>query len=74
VAFWSLIGKPLVDYINHSYEFGELSNSQNQAIVVLIEKKGKEKGELKLAAYIADECRCENYFQSFRKGFGKGIV
>ena len=42
VAFWSLIGKPLVyivDYINYSYEFGELSNSQKQAIITLIEKK-----------------------------------
>ena len=43
VAFWSLIGKPLVDCINYSYEFGELSNSQKQAIITLIEKKGKNK-------------------------------
>jgi len=48
VAFWSLIGRPLVDYINHSYEFGELSNSQNQAIIVLIEKKGKDKRLIKI--------------------------
>ena len=27
-AFWSLIGKPLVDCVNYSYEFDELSNSQ----------------------------------------------
>ena len=26
-AFWSLIGKHLVDCMNYSYEFGELSNS-----------------------------------------------
>ena len=43
VAFWSLIGKPLVDWINYSYEFGELSSSQKQAIITLIEKK-KRKG------------------------------
>ena len=46
VAFWSLIGKPLVyivDCINYSYEFGELSNSQKQAIITLIKKKGKNK-------------------------------
>ena len=48
VAFWSLIGRPLVDYINHPYEFGELSNSQNQAIIVLIEKKGKDKRLMKI--------------------------
>ena len=41
-AFWSLIGKPLVDCVNYSYEFGELSNSQKQAIITLIEKKGKD--------------------------------
>ena len=39
VAFWSLIGKPIVDCINYSYEFGELSNSQKQAIITLIEKQ-----------------------------------
>ena len=29
-AFWSLIGKHLIDCISYSYEFGELSNSQNK--------------------------------------------
>ena len=47
VAFWSLIGRPLVDCINYSYEFGELSNSQKQAIINLIEKKGKDKRLIK---------------------------
>ena len=47
VAFWSLIGRPLVDCVNYSYEFGELSNSQKQAIITLIEKKGKEKRLIK---------------------------
>ena len=42
VALWSLTGKPLVDCINnYSYEFGELSNSQKQAIITLIGKKEK---------------------------------
>ena len=31
-AFWPLIGKYLVDCINYVYEFGELSNTQKQAI------------------------------------------
>ena len=47
VAFWSLIGRPLVDCINYSYDFGELSNSQKQAIINLIEKKGKDKRLIK---------------------------
>ena len=29
LAFWSLIGKLLVDCINYSYEFGELSTHKN---------------------------------------------
>ena len=47
VAFWSLIGRPLVDCVNYSYEFGELSNSQKQAIITLIEKKGKDERLIK---------------------------
>ena len=35
VAFWPLIGKHLVDCVNYSFEFGELSNSQKQAIITL---------------------------------------
>ena len=46
-AFWPLIRKYLVDSINYSYEFGELSNSQKQAIITLIEKKGKDKRMIK---------------------------
>ena len=38
-AFWPLIGKYLVDCIKYVYEFGELSNTQKQAIITLIEKK-----------------------------------
>ena len=42
-ALWPLIGKYLVDCINYVYEFGELSNTQKQAIITLIEKRGKDK-------------------------------
>ena len=47
VAFWPLIGKHLVECVNYSFEFGELSNSQKQAIITLIEKKGKDKRLIK---------------------------
>ena len=47
LAFWPLIGKCLVDCINHVYEFGELSTTQKQALVTLIEKKGKDKRLIK---------------------------
>ena len=43
-AFWPLFGRLLVDSLNYAFEFGELSNSQKQAIITLIEKKGKDKG------------------------------
>ena len=46
-AFWPLIGKYLVDCINYVYEFGELSNTQKQAIITLIEKRGKDKRLIK---------------------------
>ena len=42
VAFWPLIGKHLVECVNYSFKFAELSNSQKQAIITLTEKK-KEK-------------------------------
>ena len=46
-AFWPLIGKCLVDCINYVYEFGKLLNTQKQAIITLIEKKGKGKRLIK---------------------------
>ena len=47
IAFWPLIGKYLVDCINYTYQFGELSNTQKQAIITLIEKKGRDKRLIK---------------------------
>ena len=43
IAFWPLIGTLLVDSLNYAFEYGELSNSQKQAIITLIEKKGRIK-------------------------------
>ncbi|KAL9970546.1 hypothetical protein ACROYT_G022944 [Oculina patagonica] len=42
-TFWNSIGNLVVDCLNYSYECGELSNTQKQAIITLIEKKGKDK-------------------------------
>ena len=42
-AFWQVVGKIMVDSLNYSYDHGELSNSQKQAIITLIEKKDKDK-------------------------------
>ena len=47
LSFWPLCGRLLVDSLNYAFEFGELSNSQKQAIITLIAKKGKDKRMIK---------------------------
>ena len=47
LAFWPLFGRLLVESLNYAFEFGELSNSQKQAIITLVEKKGKDKRMIK---------------------------
>ena len=42
-TFWNSIENLVVDSLNYSYECAELSNTQKQAIITLIEKKGKDK-------------------------------
>ena len=45
-AFWDILGELLVDSLNCSYDRGELSNSQKQAIITLLEKKDKDKRKI----------------------------
>ena len=45
--FWNLLGHLLTESLNCSYLHGELSNSQKQAIIRLIEKKGKDRRYIK---------------------------
>ena len=45
--FWPEIGTLLVDSLNYAYFHGELSNSQNQAVITLIEKKDKDRRWIK---------------------------
>ena len=45
-AFWESLGELLVDSLNCSFDKGELSNSQKQAIITLIEKKDKDKRKI----------------------------
>ena len=42
LAFWSLFRKLVVDSLNYAFEHSKLSNSQKQAVITLIEKKGKD--------------------------------
>ena len=39
--FWPLISEPFIQCINECFEKGEMSCSQKQAVITLIEKKGK---------------------------------
>ena len=43
MAFFDLIKDLLMSSINYSWKVGELSTSQKQAVITLIEKKGKDK-------------------------------
>ena len=45
-AFWPLLGKFMVDSFNVAYVKKEMSHSQKQAIITLIEKKGKDRNYL----------------------------
>ena len=42
-TFWGILGKLLVESLNCAFDHGELSNSQKQAIITVIEKKGKDR-------------------------------
>ena len=42
-GFWNLLGQQLTDSLNFSFEHGELSNSQKQAIIRLIDKKDRDR-------------------------------
>ena len=42
-GFWDLLGHQLTDALNYPYEHGELSNSQKQAIVKLINKRDRDR-------------------------------
>ena len=45
-TFWPLIGEFVVNSFNEAYDNKEMSSSQRQAIITLIEKKGKDRNYL----------------------------
>ena len=45
--FWPEMGTLLVDSLNYAYCHGELSNTQKQAVITLIEKKDKDRRLIK---------------------------
>ena len=44
VCFFKQLGKLLVSTLNYSFDHGEMSTSQKQAIIVLIQKKDRDQG------------------------------
>ena len=44
--FWHLISEPFTKCANECFEKGEMSQSQKQAVITLIEKKGKDRSFL----------------------------
>ena len=42
-TFWPTVGKILVQVFNEAYNANEMSNSQKQAVITLIEKKDKDR-------------------------------
>ena len=43
---WSLVSEPFIRCANECFEKGEMSSSQKQALITLIEKKGKDRSFL----------------------------
>ena len=42
-TFWSVLGETLVEILNEAYDRGNLSTSQKQGVITLLEKEGKNK-------------------------------
>ena len=47
LVFWPIVGKHLIDCFNYAHGRGELSISRKQAVITLLEKKGKDKRLIK---------------------------
>ena len=46
-SFWPVLGEMLVKSLNYSYKHGELSSSQKEAVIVLIDKKDRDRRQIK---------------------------
>ena len=45
-TFWVVLRDSFIKCVNECFEKGEMSNSQKQAVITLIEKKGKDRSLL----------------------------
>ena len=46
-SFWPVLGEMLVKGLNYSCKHGELSSSQKEAVIVLTEKKDRDRRQIK---------------------------
>ena len=60
LVFWPMFGSLLVESLNYAFEYGELSNSQKQGVITEVEKKGKDKRQIKNWRPISWPRRMEN--------------
>ena len=62
---WPLIGEPFIKCVNECFENKEVSSSQKQAVITLIEKK-RERSHIirKLAANFSVKCRYKDNVES----------
>ena len=49
--FWPLISEPFINCVNECFEKGEMSCLQKQAVIALIEKKGKDRSFLEIGGF-----------------------
>ena len=57
IFFWGKIGQLLIDSYNESFDKGQLSASQKQAVITLLQKNGKDRLFTKLETHIIIKCR-----------------
>ena len=71
---YNKIGTLLVDSLNYAYFYGELSNTQKQAVITLIKKKGKDGIDQNLETNISPKRWRQNWVKSDRKKNWKSIA
>ena len=65
LSFFDLLSPPLLESLNAAFDEGELSPSQRQAIIALIEKKGKDKRLIKTGDQYLYLTLTPKFFQKF---------
>ena len=70
-VFWPLISDPFLKCVNESFEKGEMSCSQKQAVITLIEKKGKDHSHTPNAICLPHENATALYYTNSKFNYVK---